>query len=40
MPKIRSRMKRWTKNIPFNIIKFVNELKKEEFTPIYYLTFI
>ena len=40
LPKIRQIGTKWTKNIPFNIIKFVNELKKEEFTPIYYLTFI
>lgn len=40
MPKIRSHMKQWTKNIPFNIMKFVDMLREEELTPIYYLTFI
>ena len=38
LPKIRSRIKRWPKNIPFNIMRFIKELQNEEFTPIKYLT--
>ena len=38
LPRIRSRMKRWPKNISFNIMRFIKELQNEEFTPIRYLT--
>ena len=38
LPKIRSRIKRWPKNISFNIMRFIKELQNEEFTPIKYLT--
>ena len=38
LPRIRSRIKRWTKNIPFNIMRFIKDLQNEEFTPIKYLT--
>ena len=38
LPKIRSRMKYWSKHVSFNIIRFIDELSKEEFTPIRYLT--
>jgi len=31
-------MKRWPKNISFNIMRFIKELQNEEFTPIRYLT--
>ena len=38
LPRIRSRIKRWPKNISFNIMRFIKELQNEEFTPIKYLT--
>ena len=33
MPRIRKFQYRWEKNIPFNILRFVNELREEEFVP-------
>ena len=33
MPRIRSVQYRWEKNIQFNILKFVQELRTEEFVP-------
>lgn len=38
LPKIRSRIKRWPEHIAFNIMRFIDEISKEEFTPIRYLT--
>jgi len=37
-PKIRSRIKRWPEHISFNITRFIDEISKEEFTPVRYLT--
>jgi hypothetical protein len=36
LPKIRSRMKKWDKMARPNIIRFINELETELFTPLYY----
>ena len=38
LPKIRSRIKYWPEHISFNITRFIDEISKEEFTPIRYLT--
>lgn len=38
LPRINARMKNWTKNIPLNIDKFVQELETEQFVPLRYLT--
>lgn len=38
LPKIRSRIKYWPEHVSFNIIRFIDEISKEEFTPIRYLT--
>ena len=40
LPQIKSRMKYWNKYLPFNIIQFIQEIKKEEFTPIRYFKII
>lgn len=36
IPKIRSRMKKWDKIVRPNIMRFINELETEQFTPSYY----
>lgn len=33
LPKIRSKMKSWNKNMSFNIMRFVSEIQQEAFTP-------
>ena len=38
LKKIKSQMKKWNKNIPINIMRFVKEIQQEEFTPLKYLT--
>lgn len=38
LPRIRSRIKYWPEHISFNITRFIDEISKEEFTPIRYLT--
>lgn len=38
LPKIRSRIKYWPEHISFNITRFIDEISKEEFTPVRYLT--
>ena len=38
MPRIKTRIKKWQKIKPFNIMKFVQDLKKNEFIPFEYLT--
>lgn len=37
-PRIKTRIKKWQKIKPFNIMKFVQDLKKNEFIPFEYLT--
>lgn len=38
VPRIKTRIKKWQKVKPFNIMKFVQDLKKNEFIPFEYLT--
>ena len=38
MPRIKTRIKKWQKIKPFNIMKFVQDLKTNEFIPFEYLT--
>ena len=38
MPRIKTRVKKWQKIKPFNIMKFVQDLKTNEFIPFEYLT--
>ena len=38
LKKIKSQMKKWNRNIPINIMRFVKEIQQEEFTPLKYLT--
>ena len=38
VPRIKTRIKKWQKIKPFNIIKFVQDLKENEFIPFEYLT--
>ena len=38
LPKIRSQIKKWNKDIHFNITSFLEEISTNEFTPIKYLT--
>lgn len=38
IPRIKTRIKKWEKIKPFNIMKFVQDLKENEFIPFEYLT--
>ena len=38
IPRIKTRIKKWQKIKPFNIMKFVQDLKENEFIPFEYLT--
>ena len=36
MPQIKTRKKQWTKHIPINIQRFIQELETEPYTPLRY----